>query len=491
MSEVLEKKSVEIKREINNTVPLPATVQELSIDCANQAKFGELKVITPLETADINADLLPSWLADFVKVLAKQNNVPQGTVVMLAIAVLSAIIEKRFVIQPDESCQYFDLNLLSLIATDTTNSKSIIDSLIKTLTDIDRERAEKEISSLDRHKLVVSFWHKAATALIKQAVKTEVEARTEERKWGEVYKTEAKFNKAQSIVNEACAALEMKAKMPYSTTRNIINRVTEKRFPLTLAKNCGRMAIISDEGDLLKIMSSSSFLRAFNSKSLEIELDNKPVFYDNLSLTVGLVISPHVLEDLRDQSKSCVNKRELLAKSLLYVSIAKPNDCDLISKMLLPEIEQTAYVYGLDYLRTVHPAFTKDENTGSSLSGLIKLSNEARNLWLEFIASLESLSRKGGEFESMQDWIENLPLMVLRIAALLHLAFLVQKNIDFARSGDKEQLREALSPLSTLSPFNSANWEDNSKVSLETMQLVINLGSKLITHAEMFLANEI
>lgn len=130
---------------------------------------------------------------------------------------------------------------------------------------------------------------------------------------------------------------------------------------------------------------------------------------------------------------------------------------------IAPEIKE-AYENGINAMLSIYPT-TTGNFTDSPI--LLKLSEEALELWIQFSEWLERELGASGELEDLQDWIGKLPGQALRIAGLCHIARLINPG------------PETSSALSALSRQNI-----NLVMSNETIEPVLELCRKLIGHAK-------
>jgi Protein of unknown function (DUF3987) len=471
---------------VSVTINVPTLVEsrsDLSVtDWTNPLSFGGGPmffddVILP----EIDCTFLPAWISDFIAAISYKYQVPVGTATMLTLAILAACIQKQFVVSPYKDNRYVaPLNIWTLVLTDSRAKRFILDALVKPIINKETQLMEELKDSTDVD--VLQDFHKATIrCLINKAARAEVDALLE-------YKNSEARSKHKMAKDLVMQASDVKHEMPppiKSSNMIITNDITKKNLQLKLAEHLGKLAIISDDSNLLKCMSSPDFLHGYSGGNLRVKMTDSYVMeLDHIAITAGLIVPPEALYGLK--AKSCPYSKELASDFLYYMAdltFAKDN---LHGRQVTLEGARLGYEAGIEFMLSLQLPLNFDKNTNQNLPTIMRLSNEALELWHQFYDELDSKIGQGGQLEALCSWVKNLPGTALSIAGLVHITTLVGQYLELIVSSSQETQSELMSSTSSpLSPFFDSNLERNLVIEKQTMEKVIALCKKLIAHAEV------
>jgi replicative DNA helicase len=205
----------------------------------------------------------------------------------------------------------------------------------------------------------------------------------------------------------------------------ICDDITTEKLGLLMAANGERMAILSAEGGIFKLING-----LYNERDGNFDLYLKAHAGDPWSshrvgrestsmrkpvLTMGLAIQPDVLDEIGRNKH--FRGRGLLARFLYSICKSKIG-YRIRQNKALPESTLQEYKNHIYSLMDV-PSNVK-----------IVLTPEAQKRWDEFYNDIERDLRPGGALEYLPDWGSKLPGAVARIAGQLHMAALGQTGIE-------------------------------------------------------------
>jgi replicative DNA helicase len=197
----------------------------------------------------------------------------------------------------------------------------------------------------------------------------------------------------------------------------VVDDITPEALGQLMADNGERMAILSAEGGIFKIISG-----LYNNGQSNIDLFLKAHAGDNWSnnrigreskmmekpaLTLGLAVQPDVIDEIGRNSE--FRGRGLSARFLYSLCQSKAGYRTRQSNPLPADVKN---------------AYNKKIATLMALNNKYELTlcPEAQLLWDEFYDKVEKSLRPGAELEHLVDWGSKLPGVVARIAGSLHFA---------------------------------------------------------------------
>ena len=463
---------------IKITAALPETISEvITTDGTKIENFGGQPILFGLtETPEITADFLPPWIRDFAHEISEAHQIPVEMAAMTGLAILGACLQKKFLLSTDEHSYVEPLNIFALIALPASNRQTtVLDAMLGPILGWECEEANKLSSSIADTKVVQSYYNKKQQRLTNMAAKTEVEALTQKRVSGWFIPNGSTHGQAKELLDKALVAKE---DMPISATpkRIIATDATTNNLLVELSENDGKTAIISDNGDILKNIDLHLLTQSFMAGSLKTKIDKKNyVFLQHIAITMGLIVTPETLKNLTSNSNRQPYLKQLLSTMLFCLPKSNIGRRNIRNRKVVSPAVRAAYAYGIDFLLNIPLDVIVDREEGRyrRVPWIIYLTEEALGLWLQFSEWLESQLTDGGKLEYLKDWAANLAEQALRLAGLCHIAWLIEPSIE----------PEPLSPSSALSKLFYQNWNINSKISRERMEIVLELCKKLLLHA--------
>ncbi|WP_417744718.1 YfjI family protein [Rosistilla oblonga] len=348
-------------------------------------------------------DALPMGLAQWVTEEAEATQTPADMAALLSLAVCSATLAKRIVIQGFDGW-IEPPNLYVAVILEPGNRKSeVFKHAIKPLREL---QAKLRADSAE-----------------KLAIETS-ERRQADRRLAKLEKTAAEHGdatKREDARQEAAELAKTLAAWPVPAEPTLIaDDVTSQKLEVLLESNDERLAIMAPEGEVFEMMAGKYskdgatdmgiYLRAHPGESVTVHRMGRPtVELDSPLITLALTIQPAVIHGLA--SKPTFLGRGLLGR-FLYAAPESPVGRRKVATPPVTKVASLAY----SKLVTTLASFAPD---ASGQPQLLTLSVDAK---LEFQQYCESLEQQlgFGKLQSMKEWGGKLAGATLRIAGVLH-----------------------------------------------------------------------
>lgn len=365
----------------------------------------------PRPPEDLPSEPLPSPLREHVDSVAAFTQTPTGLPLTLGLAACSAAVAGKAVVEVRSGWRE-PLNLYLAAVLDPANRKSPVEkAMVAPIREYEREGAREvgpdRRAALDRRD--------ALEKRVSQAKREVADASTPEEE-----------GQALSDLEEARRRLE-ELDVP-TPPRLLVDDVTPEALGKIMAENAGRAAIVSSEGDVLRI-----FAGRYNSggdPTLDVikkAWSGDPVRVDRVGrdgahlprplLTVGLTLQATLLDTLAN--RDVLEGEGVLAR---FLWMAPPS---LIGERLTgadvppPDAEaRQAYERLLRDLLGLEPAAV-DPETGEWEPHVLELDPEARDRLYAWEAEVEDLLADGGDLAPVRAWGGKLVGTTVRLAGLL------------------------------------------------------------------------
>lgn len=358
------------------------------------------------ETPLISSSLLPEIFGVFAAELAEATETPEALSVMTILGVLSSIFAKRFVVSPKEGWREH-LNLYALVALPPANNKSLVlNKCIAPLIDWEKSEEKRLLPELMRAKSERKNQEKRIEALRGQAAKL-------------------KNDIDRGVLEREIIALEASLLEPKSLPRLFINDATPEALTSEVCEQSGRLAIFSDEGGIVEVISGlytsgnsnvDILLKGIDGGDVRVKRQTKS-YNLNPIITIVLTVQPVVIE--RMASKKAFFGNGMLER-FLYV-IPKSNlGYRTHDKAALSD-------WSIERYHEKVTGFLNLEHTEQSQ--VLELSQEAFKAWKAFQNKVEVELRQEGKLISCLGWGGKICGFTLRIAGVLHLAEFGSTNL--------------------------------------------------------------
>jgi hypothetical protein len=354
--------------------------------------------IVPFDVVDLPefpADALPGALREWVEAESHATQTPADLAGLLALAVCSATIARRMVVEP-RAGWWEPVNLYTAVLLDPGNRKSAVFSdATAPLREIEAELIEAARPAVARQQSERRQAEARLKKLEKQAAeKDDIEAR----------------NEAGNLAEELAAQPE--PVLP----RLIVDDVTSEKLGAMLAEQGGRLASTSPEGGVFDLMAGlysksgipqfGVYLMGHSGDDLITDrVSRKGVRVERPALTCAYAMQSEVIRGLA--GKAAFRGRGLLAR-FLYAAPQSWIGRREIAPAPVSDATREAY------RQTVRAL--------ADLEGepVLRLGADASGALREWESEIESMLGDGGQMEIMRDWGAKLAGATLRLAAVLH-----------------------------------------------------------------------
>jgi putative DNA primase/helicase len=389
----------------NVSSPAPEIIKDEYWD--DPVLFGQI------DTPDIPADILPSWLGAHAEAVSKHTQTPPAMSVMLALSVVATCLQKRFTVSPYDG--YIEqVSLWTISVMPPASRKTAVNmEMTKPLTKWEQEKSDEMESELSKAKTVRDVLNKRIDKLNIEASKIESNVEREE--------------KIKEII-------ELKKELPdeKKAPRLWTGDITPERLQGLMAEHNERMAVISDEGGIFEVMAGlysdgkvnlDIFLKSHVGSPVRVDRGNRTAVLQNPALTFGLAVQPAIISKFSKGSQRSFRGNGTLARFIYVIPKSNIGHRDVTERNPIPDSTQTRYESGVFSLLSVQPEI--DEN-GVEIPRVLNLTKEAHDTWEHFHQGVEADLKDGGALELIPDWGGKLAGTALRIAGLLHV---VEHNV--------------------------------------------------------------
>jgi replicative DNA helicase len=352
------------------------------------------------------ADVLPSWLGEYVAAVATATQTPPDLAGMLALAVLATVAAGAVEVQPRPGWQE-PLCLFVAIGMDAGARKSsVFTALTQPVAEFERQQAAAALPAVTETVTLRRIADQTAAHAEAAASKAPIDQQ------------EAK--QAEAIARAAEAANLIVPPVP----RWLVDDATPEALAGLLA-TYGRIALLSPEGDVFDQMAGrynptagpnlGVYLKGHAGDLLKVDRRGRPPEYiERPCLTIGLTVQPEVLQGLA--SRPGFRGRGLLAR-FLYSLPASLVGRRQPGAPPVPELVADRYALELQALAASLTTPASDDPK------VLTLDNQAAEQLLAFERDLEPrLATGSGDLAHLAGWAAKLAGATCRLAALLHLA---------------------------------------------------------------------
>jgi putative DNA primase/helicase len=375
-----------------------------------------------LETPEIPADILPSWLGDFAGAVSKYTQTPPAMAVMLALSVVATCIQKRFIVEAYNDNGYKEpLNIWTIsISPPGTLKSPVFAEMTRPLLNWERDQYEQlreEISEINRNR---------AIDLKRVKLLEDKAAKEDDSNEREIIKRDI----AKILDN-----LPEEKKFPQLLTDDI----TPEALQNLMEDHGERMSILSSEGGIFENMAGlyskgkANFdihLKGHSGDAVRVNRQGRTASMNNPALTFGITVQPAVISDLSSKDKKIFRGKGLLARFLYVMPKNTVGYRDVTQNNPIPDSVKMRYESGIYKLLDIQLGC---EGIDFETPKIITLSSEAFGLWIEFRKNVEVNLRDGGELDAIGDWGGKFHGTALRIAGLMHVAEYGANNLIINR----------------------------------------------------------
>lgn len=342
--------------------------------------------------------LLPRWLAEWVRAQGEALQVPEDLPGLLALGVLATVCAKRFVVEIRPGWRE-PLNIFTLVALPSGSRKSgVFRAAVAPL--LDPPAAPRAQVVPPRHHPPVVRRGPPRLRVVRGGEQEEEEF------------------EARLLARPELAEPEPLRGPIY------ISDGTPEVIARLLAQGDGRLAVLSDEGEIAEIIGGryrgplEVFLKGHSGTPIVVHRVSRPALeVRNPALTIGLAVQRDVLRGLA--TKRVLKERGLLARFVCAVPAS-----NLGHRRIRPDPvpKDVAEKYE-SKIRAFLAAPVRYMGDGEIAPSVIRLTEGAERTFARFETKLEPmLDPEAGALAGLVEWGAKLPGTLARIAGLLALA---------------------------------------------------------------------
>jgi len=383
-----------------------ARIQESSAERDQQtSQWADPILFDGLNLPEIQANILPTWAGDFAEAVSMQTQTPPGMVVMPMLSAIATCVQKKVRVSPFTDDDYSEpVNIWTLVV---------------------QPPASRKTSVLDHIRAPLSEWEVSQSEALKARIhenKTEREVLDARIKI--LREKAAKAEDASERANILAEIAQLAGEMPavLRAPRIWTSDATPETFRNLVANHGERMSVFSDEGGVFDIMAGlysggkanyDIFLQSHAGSSCRVDRQDLQIQLAAPASSFGLLIQPEVIQDFSSGSKKQFRGKGLLARFLYCLPKSNIGTRDSRKRHPIPTAVKARY----------HSEMHKLLNAPTGENPImLRLSDTARESWLDFSQAIEGKQGEFGEYRSIQDWTGKLPGAALRLAALMHIA---------------------------------------------------------------------
>lgn len=360
--------------------------------------WPEIDWFDVLDLPDFPTNALPDVVRQWVEAESHATQTPADLAGLLALAVCSATIARRVVVEPRPGWRE-PVNLFTAVLLEPGNRKSaVFADAMKPLRDLEAELIE------------------AARPIVARA---QSDRRQDEGRLRKLEKTAAEKpgDEALQARHEAGnLAADLADDAEPVLPRLIVDDATSEKLGIMLAEQGGRIASMSPEGGVFDLMAGlysksgipqfGVYLMGHSGDDLITDrVSRKTVRVERPALTCAYAMQPAVIEGLAENT--AFRGRGLLAR-FLYAAPQSWIGRREIAPAPVSDATREAYRQAVRALADVKAEF------------VLQLSGDAAALLCEWETEVEAMLGDGGQLEIMRDWGAKLAGATLRLAAVVH-----------------------------------------------------------------------
>ncbi|PRX99652.1 DUF3987 domain-containing protein [Allonocardiopsis opalescens] len=349
-------------------------------------------------------DALPTWLGDFVSALAVETQTPVDLAGCLALAVLSTAAGGRALVVV-RGMWVEPVNIFTVVAMPPASRKSpVFKAMVAPIM-----RAERHLQERVQPQ-------RAEAELARQ-----VSLRTAEKAARRASDTVVPGGDADALADATSAALAAQEITVPELPQLVTDDVTPETAASLLAKQGGRLAVLSAEGGIFATLAGrysgmpnlDLFLKGHAGDMLRVDRQSRaPEHVDSACLTLGLALQPEVVRDIADMPG--FRGKGLLGRILYALPASNIGRRDT-EPPVVPDLVAARYDTKVHSL--VNDLYGWDDPMR------LQLSAPAAQLRADLSRTTEPrLHPQHGDLGHLGDWAGKYVGAVCRIAGLLHLA---------------------------------------------------------------------
>lgn len=368
------------------------------------AQWSEPLLPGVLQTPEVPASILPGVWGQMAQAVSESTQTPPVMSVLCALGVLSTLLQKRYEVDAGSHCEVLAFWGVS-VSPSGTRKTAVMNAFQAPLLQWEKLLRDRMRRDIARTEAVRTTTVKRIESLKQQAGKADAD---------ELNRLRAEIEREEMEMPE-----ELRAPLLFTED------VTPETLQRLLAENDGRMAVMSDEPGIFRILgglysggsaSLEVFLKGHTGSALKVARAARMVFVDKPCVSMNLMIQPDLVAELAGSSQ--FRSSGLLARFFYGVPVSNVGRRDVRQRRRISLELHQAYSAAVMALMEGYPSTDATEPKTQTLT----LDELAEDAWLDFSQEIEDQMQEGGPFDGIRDWTSKLPGAVVRVAALLQLA---------------------------------------------------------------------
>ena len=343
--------------------------------------------IAPFDAVDLPhfpTEALPDTLRNWVAAESHATQTPADLAGLLALAVCSAMIARRLVVQPRPGWREASNLYVAVLLTPGNRKSAVFSDATGPLRELEAELIEAARPAVAREQS---------------------ERRQSETQLKKLEKLAAEKDDAEARHKAGNLAAELAEQPEPVLPRLIVDDATSEKLGMMLAEQGGRIASMSPEGGIFDLMAGlysksgipqfGVYLMGHNGDDLNTDrVSRKSVRVERPALTCAYAMQPQVIEGLAENV--AFRGRGLLARFLYAAPQSWIGEREIATAPVSDAVKET-------YRQTVRAL----ANVGDDCT--LELGADASALLQEWEEEIESMLGDGGDMEVMRDWGANWP----------------------------------------------------------------------------------
>ncbi|WP_195269877.1 YfjI family protein [Eubacterium sp. 1001713B170207_170306_E7] len=449
-------------------------MQEYAETGTVQTQWGRLMPLTEeIERPEFPLKSLPEPYARYTRALAESLQVPVDMVGVSVLGLLGGCLQKRYEINAKNKFTV-PLGLYTLVVADPGERKSsVYDEVVRPVKDYEQK-----------------LWSEYQKAQLDYELEQEL---AEE----EFKKTKQQYMKCKDATEREslkAALLELKEKIAFFQKKCppclYMDDTTNAALEQELARNGGRMIIMSDEGDLFANMMGlytggqhtlGAMLKGHTGGSSKTHrVGRDPVRLPASNLSVLLMVQPIIIDTI--MADAVMRGRGMNARFLYTMPKSRVGDRNIeTAKDIDPKIDA-------DYYNAVYSLYADNHITLEPKPRQLVLKDSAQMAYMAYETMFER--RLKGDMKDLSDWGSKLGGEMLRLVGILHCAAhpdaIMETPIAKETVDQAHQLAKYFSEYARIIYNMGSGLDPNMRVCQRIVEVIKAQGIKIFSKTELF-----
>lgn len=363
-----------------------------------------------IETPEITANLLPSWLGQYALEVTKENQTPESLAVMTCLPTIATAVQKKFEVQAFPNSYIEPLSIWTITVLGPSERKTpVLNAMTAPLV----QWASEQKVLLEANYYLNKTTRDVALKRIEK-LKSDASKETDPGK------------RSALIMLAVEAEREMPDEMIYP--KLCTSTITAEQMEDLLSKNGERMSVISDEGGIFSIMTGmynsksdtniDIFLKGYSGSPHISDRRTRNADLKRPAISFGLTVQPSVIESFGSNNQKGLRGKGALARFLFCIPRPRIGTRDAYQTYCMPPMVRENYMKRVKELLDVT---SQIDELGCEIPRMMTLGADALAVHLKFATDVEKRLGVGGDLNMLADWGGKLPGNALRIASILNL----------------------------------------------------------------------